>query len=457
MAGKSAAKPLTAQPDSIALSIQERLNNFLKQEKDIVFDLQDKPELIRTGIAPLDTILGGGAILGGFIQLVGRAGCGKSSLAAKIISSFQQLSNGQALVLYIDTESTMTKFRLEQLGVNNPSINPINDCRLEDVFKVIDSVIEFKSNNKDAQTIPTVIVWDSIANTKSVKEAQAEDPKEVIGWNGRLLSMYLPKIKYALKAYRITIIAINQLRDQVSISMTPTPVAIKGMKQSETIPGGRSLQYSTDQLIYMSDCGNIEEKVCGFDGKEVEMYCIKNKAFPPLVKCKTTFSYLGGYSNFWSMFSTLKEEKFIVSAGAYYSMEGFGKMEGEKFVPKKFFAKHVTDLYRNDPEFKRIFDSLIKQHCTNVVHKYLDQQESCNIDDQMAKEGAVVVNVMADDQYRKVKMYDPNEVVEAPNINIPTNGALKETLQEVDNTKGENSITMNVPPEVDPAADFVID
>ena len=75
----------------------------------------------------------------------------------------------------------------------------------------------------------------------------------------------------------------------------------------------------------------------------------------------------------------------------------------------------------------------------------------------MAKEGAVVVNVMADDQYRKVKMYDPNEVVVAPNINIPTNGALKETLQEVDNTKGENSITMNVPPEVDPAADFVID
>jgi hypothetical protein len=74
----------------------------------------------------------------------------------------------------------------------------------------------------------------------------------------------------------------------------------------------------------------------------------------------------------------------------------------------------------------------------------------------MAKEGAVVVNVMADDQYRKVKMYDPNEVVVARNINIPTS-ATKETLQEANNTKGENSITMNVPPETDPAADFVID
>lgn len=445
MAGK--VKELADQAENIALSIQERLNSFLKKEKDIVFDLQDKPELIRTGIAPLDTILGGGAILGGFIQLVGRSGCGKSSLASKIVSSFQKLSNGKALVLYIDTESSMTKFRLEQLGVNNPSINPINDCPLETVFKVIDSVIQFKAENKDAQSIPTVIVWDSIAGTKSIKEMTAEDPKEVIGWNARLLSIYLPKIKYALKAYRITVIAINQLRDQVSISMTPTPVAIKGMKQSETIPGGRTLQYQTDQLIYMSDCGNIEEKICGFDGKEVEMYCIKNKAFPPLVKCKTTFSYLGGYSNFWSMFSTLKEEKHIVSGGAYYSMEGY---------EKKFLAKNVPSLYREDRNFKGIFDSLIKQHCTNIVHKYMDQQESCNIDDQMVKEGAVVVNIMADDQYKKVKMYDPNEVVETPQVNIPVN-ASKEALQEVETSKGDNSVTMNVPPEVDPSDSFVLD
>lgn len=420
MAGKNV---LEKTPSQISGSIQDRLNAFLKTEKDIKFDMQEKPELLRTGIAPLDTILGGGAIVGGFIQLVGRAGCGKSSLAAKIISEFQKASNGNALALYLDTESSMTKFRLEQLGVNKPSINPINDCYLEDIFKVIDGVIQFKKENKDAQSMPTVIVWDSIANTKTQKEAQAEDPKEVIGWNGRLLSMYLPKIKPALKAYRITIIAINQLRDQIAMSMTPTPAAIKGMKQSETIPGGRALQYNTDQLIYMSDCGNIEEKTCGFDGKEVEMYCIKNKAFPPLVKCKSTFSYLGGYSNFWSMFYTLKEEKKIVAGGAYYSMEGYDN---------KFFAKKVPELYRNDRNFKNIFDQLIKQHCTDVVHKYMDQQESCNIDDMMARDGAIVSNMMSDDQYRNANMFDPNKVVEVENPPEINTNTLNEVLSEAE-------------------------
>ena len=411
---------ISKDTSTIAKSIQDRLNEFLSKEKDVVFDMMDKPELLRTGITPLDTILGGGAIVGGFIQLVGRAGCGKSSLAAKIISEFQKRSNGHALALYLDTESSMTKFRLEQLGVNKPSIRPVNDCLVEDVFKIIDSVIEFKKANKEAQNIPTVIVWDSIANTKSQKEMSAEDPKEVIGWNARLFSIYLPKVKYALKAYRITVIAINQLRDSVGVSMTPTPVAIKGMKQAETIPGGRTLQFETDQLIYMSDCGNIEEKTCGFDGKEVEMYCIKNKAFPPLVKCRTTFSYLGGYSNFWSIFSMLKEEKYIVAGGAYYSMKGFDK---------KFFAKNVPELYTTNPEFKAIYDKLAREHCASVVRKYMEQQESCNIDDKMEQNGAVVVNLLADDQFANATMFDPNsEKVIDENL-ITTNNAA-ETMKD---------------------------
>ena len=240
---------------------------------------------------------------------------------------------------------------------------------------------------------------DSIANTLSKKEMMAEDPKEVIGWKSRLLSIYLPRVKHALKEYKITIIAVNQLRDSLSMSMMPSPVAVKGMKQAETIPGGRTLQFETDQLIYMADSGNIEEKTTGFDGKEVEMYCIKNKAFPPMIKCKTTFSYLGGYSTFWSAFYTLKDEKLIVAGGAYYSMKGYDT---------KFFAKRVPELYKCDPEFKACFDKLIKDYCKGVVSKYKSQQDSCNIDDMMEKQGATVVNVMTDDQYNDgVVMFDP--------------------------------------------------
>ncbi len=361
-----------ADATTVAKSIQDRLNMFLAKEKGVKSIASEKPKLIRTGITNLDAILGGGIILGGIIQLVGRAGCGKSSLASKFVSSFQKFTGGKCIALYIDTETTMTKFRLSQLGVNLPPIDPIGDCTLEDIFMIVDSVVEFKKANKDAKETPAIIVWDSIANTLTKKEFEAADPKEIIGYKARMLSLYLPKITSDLQEYGITLVAINQLRDAVGIGPTPTPVAIKGMKQSDTIPGGRTLQFATSQLLYMSDTGNLEERIYGFDGKEVEVYCIKNKAFPPLIKTKTAFSYMGGYSNFWSAFSVLKENKSIATSGAWYGMAGYAN---------KFQASKVAELYVSDVDFKNAFDSLLSTHVKEIADKYLNQLESCNIDD----------------------------------------------------------------------------
>jgi len=388
---------------TVANGIQARLNKFLAIDKGVKSVMLDRPKLLRTGIQSLDAILGGGAIVGGLIQLVGRAGCGKSSLAAKILSSFQKASNGQSLSLYIDSESTMSKYRLCQLGVNYPAIDPIPDVTLEDVFAIIEAVVEFKKNNKDAMDIPAVIVWDSIANTLSKKEMTAEDPKEVIGYKARLLSLYLPRISPLLPEYGITVIAVNQLRDAVGIGMTPTPVAIKGMKQADTIPGGRALQFATSQLLYMMDSGNIEERVQGFDGKEVEAYCIKNKAFPPLIKTKMAFSYMGGYSDFWSSFALLKEQKLIVANGAWYSMKGFDQ---------KFQGSTVAKFFMESEGFRTSFSNLITAYNKSVVDKYTNQLESCNIDDVLERRGAIGDHLIADETIKNATVIDITPSVE---------------------------------------------
>jgi len=390
----------------VAKSIQERLNAFLSEDKGFRSVGNEKPELIKTGIDNLDAILGGGIILGGLIQLVGRAGCGKSSLAAKLISSFQKKTKGNCVSLYIDSESTMTKLRLSQLGVNRPKLDPINDVMLEDVFAVIDSVIEFKKDNKETQDIPTIIVWDSIANTLTLKETTAEDPKEVIGYKARMLSLYLPKISAKLQEFKITLVAINQLRDSVGIGMMPSPVAIKGMKQSDTIPGGRTLQFATSQLIYMQDVGNIEERTHGFDGKEVDVHCIKNKAFPPLIKTRMSFSYMGGYSSFWSAFALLKAEKLIVAGGAWYSMKGF---------EKKFQASKCAQLYTENESFRKAFNNLIGNYTQSIAEKYTNQLESCNIDDVIDKalnKGGAITDGLLQNKALSKKIKDDKVTVE---------------------------------------------
>jgi len=439
MAPKKKEQATTEKIVQKALTIQEKLNKFLSDEKGIKSLNSEKPKLLRTGIKTLDAILGGGIIVGGIIQLVGRAGSGKSSLASKIMASFQKYSNGKALCLYIDTESTMTKYRLVQLGVNNPPISPITDCTLEDVIGIIESVIEFKKDNKSEMETPVIIVWDSIANTLSKKEMQAEDPKEVIGFKARLLSLYLPRITPSLPEYNITLICINQLRDSVGISMTPTPVAIKGMKQSDTIPGGRTLQFATSQLLYMTDVGNIEERTHGFDGKEVEIYCIKNKAFPPLIKTKTAFSYMGGYSNFWSSYSALKENKYIVAGGAWYSMQGY---------KDKFQGSKVVGLYTTNEEFKKTFDSLIDQHTMSIANKYTKQLESCNIDDAiesaLSSDSSIREHILEEAKKREL-LAKENMVTDASKIDSDESVVIKDEI----NIKDKVEIEVNDKTEVD--------
>ena len=62
----------------------------------------------------------------------------------------------------------------------------------------------------------------------------------------------------------------------------------------------------------------------------------------------------------------------------------------------------------------------------------MDQQESCNIDDMMARDGAIVSNMMSDDQYRNANMFDPNKVVEIENPPEINTNTLNEVLSEAE-------------------------
>lgn len=316
--------------------------------------------------------------------------CSKSSLAAKLIANFQKKTNNKALAVYLDAETSMTNARLKQLGCGHVSL--YNKCTVEKVFDIIDKIAEFKKANPDQANVPSILIWDSVPATLSEKEATIEDPKEAIGQRAKLLTLKLFQVKYNLKKYRITVVAINQNRDKIQMGMTPTDTQVRGMKQNEQIPGGKALMYATDQLLYMHDKSELEEDKMGFSGKEVIIKCIKNKAFSPNIECTTIFSYAGGFSSFWSTFYTLTAEKMIQVGGAYYNMPGY---------ENKFFAKNALKLYKSDEKFKNAFNELIRQYGVNVVTKYKKQEEASHEDIDMDEEGIVAVNIMVDDKYKQ--------------------------------------------------------
>ena len=383
---KEVTEELNEEQKASALSINDMLRSFISANSELEPDTEEKPELLSTGMPTLDVILGGGVIMGGLIQLYGRPSCGKSSFAVKILSAFQKAFNYNCACIYIDAETSMTNARLKQLGAQGVLL--YNQCTLESVFKIIKDNIAFKRNNPKLIDIPSVIIWDSIPTTISLKEADIEDPKQVVGYRANLLKTYLYQIKADLKKYKITLIAINQTRAAINMSFTPAETQIKGIKQADHIPGGQALLFATDQMLQMHDTADIGEEKAGFSGKEVIIKAIKNKAFVPGIECRTAFSFVGGYSGFWSAYFTLASEG-LIATGSYNSIKGY---------ENKFRTRNAIELYNTDKKFKEAFKAAIHEFTERVVNEYKKQQELVN-SEEMLNDGGSNINIMVNDNY----------------------------------------------------------
>ena len=323
----------------------------------------DKVEMIPTGLRILDAILGGGIPLGRFVLLAGYPGGGKSTLAAKILANLQEKYKKDSLMTYLDSEQTMSRFRLSQLGVNKPSITPKSGITVEKVFELIEGICMFKDENKITD-IPTVVVWDSIANTPTEKDLVAKDVNETIGLKARILSIGLPNIITKLNEYNITLLAVNQLRDKLNIGMFSSPSDLRYMTDKD-MPGGQSIKFNAAQLLLLSHKQDLKKEQHGFDGAKVVCKTIKNKFFTPNIEIELALDFVNGFSDFWTSYLFLVDKKYI-KTGAWNKLEGYDK---------NFRTKEALNYYNDDPKFKETFDNLVEEAInTHIISTYLNEK-----------------------------------------------------------------------------------
>ena len=74
---------------------------------------------------------------------------------------------------------------------------------------------------EDIVDVPSIVGWDSIANTQCEKQADSEnlDPSKSLGLKARILSSCLPTYISKMGEYNISLIAINQLRDKIDMGL----------------------------------------------------------------------------------------------------------------------------------------------------------------------------------------------------------------------------------------------
>lgn len=335
-------------------------NEFLKKKADVVEDKEVKA-LIPTGIQLLDTILGGGFPVGAMSMIVGQPGSGKSMLAFQTLGSAQKYYKGKLLGNVLDSEHSATKVRLANLGVRNPMLTPYNEITVEKVFKYLEAVCLFKEK-KDIIDVPSLVIWDSVANTLTQKEIESEDPNQVIGYKARLLSLFIPKYVAKCSKYNICMVAVNQLRDNMQMGTFKAPKELKFLSGDKTVPGGNVLRFNAFHLIEMRTGKELTQDKYGFSGVQVRLKCAKNKLFTPNIEIHLYGSFTTGFSNFWTNYYLLVDNKRLNTGAWNYLVN---------LPDKKFRTKDAKNKYETEDDFKQAFDDAVKEVLqTEYIDKY---------------------------------------------------------------------------------------
>lgn len=356
--------------DSVKLTEDEykKLHKKFKEDEGLQMEfdqfLNDKVEVdnsdggdmdrITTGIDLVDRLSGGGFRIGGLTQIVGQPGSFKSTLVAQIIANCQKKYDKDFLCVYYDTEAAMTTKRLSQLGVNNPPIKPYDDVTIEKLFKTIEAMSAYKMAKK-IET-PSLIIWDSIANTSTESERGLDNINSTMGLKQKLLSQLLPRYLPKMKANGIALVAVNQLRDRLNVGMySPAPDLLH--TANFEIPGGKAVKFNSSHLLKLQNRGELRPDQYGFNGVKLELEFLKNKDFTPYIKEELIVDFKKGVSNFWTNYNMLVNQGRLKS-GAWNCLL--------KLPDVKFRTKDAPQLYAENPKFKEIFDSDVKEVLTTV-------------------------------------------------------------------------------------------
>ena len=163
-------------------------------------------ERFPSGSIALDVALGGGIPQGRVMEFYGFESSGKSLIATKAMAEVQKLGGTAALV---DFEMSFDPGFARKLGLNPDELIISQPETMEDGLTVIEALAE--SNAVD------LIVLDSIAAMVPKAEFEAEVGKQTMALQARVLSPFLRKLIGICAKTGCTVIAINQLRDNVGV------------------------------------------------------------------------------------------------------------------------------------------------------------------------------------------------------------------------------------------------
>lgn len=272
-------------------------------------------EHVSTGIDVLDHyVIGcGGLPIGRFSEVYGENACGKTSLGYAALAGVQAMG-GIGVVL--DVEYSFDEDRAKLFGVETDALVIVQPTHLEDLFEQLKLVLD----THDPDDGPLLIVWDSVAATKTKAGLAADAGDKTPADVAALMSQELPKLLERMQNARAHLMMLNQIRAKFGVMFG----------SNTTTPGGNAPGFYASVRLQFFGGKAVKNSKGEHIAKVVTIMAMKNRLAPPFRKARVRFDYSSGYNNVVSTLEHAKRMKAI--APRKKGFKGAGKASAEDYA-----------------------------------------------------------------------------------------------------------------------------
>ncbi|KVI12181.1 DNA recombination and repair protein RecA [Cynara cardunculus var. scolymus] len=257
--------------------------------------------VVSTGSFALDIALGvGGFPKGRVVEIYGPEASGKTTLALHVIAEAQKQGG---YCVFVDAEHALDPSLAEAIGVNTK-----------------DLLLSQPDSGEQALSLVAALVPKS--------ELDGEMGDAHMAMQARLMSQALRKLSHSLSLSQTILIFINQVRSKLQTFGFGAP--------SEVTCGGNALKFYASIRLNIRRIGLVkkgEETL----GSQILVKIMKNKLAPPYRTAQFELEFGKGICRESELIELGLKHKFIMKAGAYYSM---GDM---KFCGKDAFKRYLAE------------------------------------------------------------------------------------------------------------------
>jgi recombination protein RecA len=285
-----------------------------------------------SGSLLIDHRLGGGWPLGRIIEVLGKEGSGKTTLALHAVAEIQKIG-GKAC--YVDMEHALDEDWARGIGVNIDDLYFSQPDNAEQALEIVQAVIE-------AEDVSLIVV-DSVSSLVPRAELEGDVGDSHMGLQARLMSQAMRLLTGRVGKTKTAVMFINQIRMKIGVVFG----------NPETTSGGLALGYAASIRVEVKKGKQI------LDGKEVignkvKVFTKKNKTYPPFKTAEVDLYYSGGgIRQDGELGQLMLDTGMIYKNGAMYTLPAKEDITGMLNGSQKLAVLHLGEIIKQTPKVER--------------------------------------------------------------------------------------------------------